>query len=194
MSDFMTVVKDHLKPLRSYINQRLYSKLKKIVDADDILQETLISAGRRYEKFLTSKIPFTIWLYKIAEDEVIEAYRVYVKAKKRSISRECSDENYIENEYGAFYSNLHEANIEQPLELAILSENTSILKQAFNRMNDQDKKILYMKHIDRLSNREIADLTGLCVHTVSMRGLRAFNRLRKSVIDNPEFMEMLCQK
>lgn len=190
MTEFDQVITPHLKKLRKYIGVRLYQKLKRYVDVDDVMQEVLISANRRFEEYKKKNISFDVWIYKIALDKIIETYRFHT-AQKRDFSKEVC-ENNNDNEGESLWDATSDC--ESPYALAVIDENTSLIKQAFNRMDGQDKEILYLRYINRLSNREIAELTGISKYTISMRYLRALERLAAQNKNNHNLKEILCQK
>lgn len=187
MTEFDQLVTPHLNELRRIIYWRMHRKLRRYIDVDDIMQEVLMYANKRLEEYKKKNIPFHIWVNKIAIDKTIEAYRFYY-TKKRDISKEITEKDDNAGALGFIHSGC-----ESPHDLAVIDENTSIIKQAINNMGEQDKEILYMRYIKRLSNREISESTGIDKRTISMRYLRALERLAAQNKNNHNLREILCR-
>lgn len=187
--------KKDIKSLKSYISTRLYSKLYRRVDKDDIFQETLIEIHKRLPKYLEhKKVPFSKWIIMIAREKIIEAYRTHILAACRSLDNEKrittsidfnKDDKGEENEFD------YESDYETPEKILLDSENEQFFCSIFSIMNDQDKNILYMRHMGRMTNEEVAERMGMSINAVSMRYLRARRRLKEIIIGNSKYMEYL---
>jgi RNA polymerase sigma-70 factor, ECF subfamily len=55
--------------------------------------------------------------------------------------------------------------------------------EAIDRLEDEDREILLMRHFEQLTNSEAAELLGLSQPAAGMRHLRALRRLREVLGD-----------
>src|SRR5438128_12504013 len=62
----------HREPVRRMIDLRLDPAIAARVDASDVVQEVLLEASRRLDKYLADpSMPFHLWLRHIAKDHII---------------------------------------------------------------------------------------------------------------------------
>ena len=79
----------HRDYLRKVIDMRLDARIRRRVDASDLVQETQIEAARRIEAYVNQPpMPFRLWLRKTARDRLNKARRRHVEAGRRSLDRE----------------------------------------------------------------------------------------------------------
>ncbi len=79
----------HRDAVRRLVHMRLDRKLQRRLDVSDVVQEVLLTASRRLEKYLDDPaMPFHLWLRHIAKDRIIDAHRRHRVSAKRSIDRE----------------------------------------------------------------------------------------------------------
>ena len=72
-------------------------------------------------------------------------------------------------------------------------EIASRVEASIQKMNDQDREIILMRHYEHLSNLEIAEVLGLNPPAASMRYLRAVRRLREMLQDD-EFASPIAEE
>jgi RNA polymerase sigma-70 factor (ECF subfamily) len=170
----------HREPVRRMIDLRLDPAIGQRVDASDVVQEVLLEASRRLQKFLEKPdMPFHLWLRHIAKDHIIDAHRRHHQAQKRGVDRErplvpagLADKSSIELA-GQF--------IDQeltPASAAIRHEMERRLHQAIADLDEDDRDIILMRHFEQMGNQEVAADLGLTEAAASMRYLRAVRRLR----------------
>src|SRR5436309_15321282 len=79
----------HREPVRRMIDLRLDPAIAARVDASDVVQEVLLEASRRLDKYLADpSMPFHLWLRHIAKDHIIDAHRRHRQAQRRGVDRE----------------------------------------------------------------------------------------------------------
>ena len=75
--------------LHRQIEVRLDERLRGRVDAADLMQEIQLEAARRLQEYLAERaVPFGLWLRRIAQDRLVEAWRRHAGAARRAASRE----------------------------------------------------------------------------------------------------------
>jgi RNA polymerase sigma-70 factor, ECF subfamily len=170
----------HRDAVRRMIDLRLDPAIVQRVDASDVVQEVLLEASRRLRDFLQNPVmPFHLWLRHIAKDHIIDAYRKHHQAKKRGVSRE----QPLARPGWAERSSLDLAGqlIDQeptPASAAIRRELERRLHAALERLNEDDRDLIFMRHFEQLANQDVAAARCLTEATASMRYLRAIRRLR----------------
>ena len=170
----------HREPLQHMVRSRLDPALHQRLDASDIVQDVMLEASQRLSDYLREPaLPFHLWLRQMAHDHVIDAYRKHRKAQRRSLDREqslapaaWSDQSSIE-----LAACLRDPEL-TPASAAMREELQRRLHEMMDRMDAEDREILLMRHVEQLSNQQIAGLLGLTEAAASMRYLRALKKLR----------------
>ncbi len=166
--------------LRRMIQMRLDQRLMRRVDVSDVIQDVLVEANRRLQDYLAEpKMDFHLWIRQIAKDRIIDAHRRHRVSAKRSIDREQpllapgnNDQSTME-----LAGQLCDPSL-TPAAAATRKEIAAQIEVAVQRLGDQDREIILMRHYEQLSNQEIAQALGLTEPAASMRYLRAIKRLR----------------
>ena len=79
----------HRNSLRQLVRMRLDQKIQKRVDVSDVVQDVLVEANRRLQRYIENPVmPFHLWLRQIAKDRIIDAHRRHRVSAKRSVDRE----------------------------------------------------------------------------------------------------------
>jgi len=176
------------EPLRRVIGLRLDPAIARRVDASDIVQDVLLEANQRLLEFLKQPdMPFHLWLRHLAQDRIIDTHRRHRLAQRRSVDREqpiarpaWTDESSV-----ALVAQLIDTE-RTPTSEAIHHELQRKLADAIDRLADDDREIVLMRHHEALSNQEVAKALKLTEAAASMRYLRALRRLREVLVPNGE--------
>ena len=171
----------HRVALRRMIEMRLDRRIQQRVDASDIVQEVLIEANRRLQRYLDDPaMPFHLWLRQMARDRIIDAHRRHRVSGKRSVDREqamlapaAMDRSTLE-----LAGQLCDPEM-TPAAAATMQELQRRFEAALETMDDRDREIVLMRHFEQLSNQDVAKALELTEPAASMRYLRAIRRLRK---------------
>ncbi len=171
----------HRAPIRRLVELRLDRKVQQRVDVSDVVQDVMIEASGRLEKYLDDPVmAFHLWLRQIAWDRIIDTYRRHRVSAKRNMDREQSmsapagpDHSTME-----FAVQLCDPGL-TPQAAATQREIALKVEAAIERLGEQDREIILMRHYEHLSNQEIAEVLGLNPPAASMRYLRSVRRLRE---------------
>ena len=172
------------EPLRRVIDLRLDPAVARRVDASDIVQDVLIEANQRLTEYLKKPdMPFHLWLRHLAQDRIIDTHRRHRLAQRRSVDREqpiarpaWADESSV-----SLVAQLIDTD-RTPASAAIGLELQRRLGDAIDRLADDDREIVLMRHHEALSNQEVAHALNLTEAAASMRYLRALRRLRAVLV------------
>lgn len=171
----------HRAAVRRLVEVRLDRKVQRRVDVSDVVQDVMVEASGRLERYLDDPaMAFHLWLRQIAWDRIIDTYRRHRGSAKRNMDREQPinaqagpDQSTME-----FALQLKDPAI-TPATAATQREIASKVEAAIELLGDQDREIVTMRHYEHLSNQEIAEVLGLNAPAASMRYLRAIRRLRE---------------
>jgi RNA polymerase sigma-70 factor, ECF subfamily len=180
----------HREALRNMVRARMDRKLERRVDASDIVQDVLVEANTRLQDYLKDpKIPFGLWLRQIAQDRIIDVHRRHRVAARRSLDREqamhapaLGDRSSLE-----LAAQLRDPEL-TPAAATLRKELQARFLEAIDRMDEEDREILLMRHFEQLTNTEAAELLGLTPPAAGMRHLRALRRLREILGETPSQM------
>lgn len=171
----------HRNSLRQLIRMRLDQKIQRRIDVSDVVQDVLVEANRRLQRYLADPImPFHLWLRQIAKDRIIDAHRRHRVSAKRSVDRE----QQLAPPRGYDQSSVHLASLlgdDQltPAAAAVQKELAQRVEEAIAQLEERDCEIIVMRHYEHLSNQEIGEVLNLTEPAASMRYLRAIRRLKK---------------
>lgn len=163
----------HRAYLRRVIDLRLEDELRSRVDPSDVIQETQLEAAKRIDEYLSDrKVPFRIWLRRTAIEQLINLRRHHIKAEKRSLHREV---RLTDHSAMTLATNLMRGTASQIVQREELSKN---IRNVIATMNERDREMLVLRHIEELTNQEVAALLEIDSSTASQRYGRALRRLR----------------
>jgi RNA polymerase sigma-70 factor, ECF subfamily len=133
------------------------------VEADDLVQETMLRALRSRESFELKTFGIRPWLYRILHNLHLNR-----------ISREQLRPRTVE-------SDVLDANIPPPIRV----QNDVELEQAMSALQPDLRSIMTLWAVDELSYKEIAEVLDVPIGTVMSRLYRARHRLRDLLADHP---------
>jgi RNA polymerase sigma-70 factor, ECF subfamily len=173
----------HREPLRQRISRRLDPALAARLDASDVVQEVMIEASRRLKDYLQNpSMPFELWLSYIADDHMIDAHRRHRQAKRRSLDREQATHPARPADRSSVELIAQIIDPEKtPASAALWHELQARVDAAIDKLEEPDREVIRMKHVQQLSNQEIARTLGLTEAAASMRYIRALRRLKASL-------------
>src|SRR3954467_2692252 len=136
--------------------------------AEDVTQEVFVSALRRMRQ-TERPIAFKPWIYEIAKNACIDAFRRSRRTEEVSYDAE---ERLAPNDYGRLVGSGP-----SPDEAVTVKEDIAHLQGAFGGLSDMHHEILVMRELEGLSYREIGDQLGLSRPAVESTLFRARRRL-----------------
>jgi RNA polymerase sigma-70 factor (ECF subfamily) len=162
------------------IGLRLDPVLARRVDASDIVQDVLLEANQRLKDYLRQPdMPFHLWLRHLAQDRVIDTHRRHRLAQRRSVDREqpIARPAWADDSSTSLVAHLIDPE-QTPATEAIQAELARRLTAAIDRLSDDDREVILLRHQEQLSNQDVAQILKLSEAAASMRYLRALRRLR----------------
>jgi RNA polymerase sigma-70 factor, ECF subfamily len=170
----------HREAIKRMIDRRMDRVVQHRVDASDIVQDVMLEANRRLGDYLANPtMPFQLWLRHMARDRLIDAHRRHRVAANRSVDREVSlpaggtdDRSAADVVAGIADREL------TPAAAATWHELERRFAAAVERLEEDDRQIVLLRHFEHLSTADAAAALGLSKPAAGMRYLRAMRRLR----------------
>jgi RNA polymerase sigma-70 factor (ECF subfamily) len=176
----------HRPRLRQLIGLRLDRRLAARLDPSDVVQESLADAAGKLDDYLrTRPLPFYPWLRGIALGRLIDMYRWHIRTGKRSVRREQRALPPLPDESVAELVHRLCARGSSPSEKLARSEAGARVRAALDQLSERDRELLVLRHLEQLSIREIAGVLGISEGAVKVRHVRALERLRDWLGEDP---------
>lgn len=176
----------HRDALRRLIHFRLDRQIAQRVDASDVVQDVLVEASRRLKEYVQDpSMPFHLWIRQLAKDRMIDLHRRH-HAQKRSVDREQPLQG---GRFGDRSSLNLAAQLQDdeltPAAATIRKELEQRFLEALDQLEDADREIVVMRHVEQLGNSEVAEALDLSPAAAGMRYLRAIRRLKAILTEPP---------
>ncbi|MEZ5941826.1 MAG: sigma-70 family RNA polymerase sigma factor [Planctomycetaceae bacterium] len=180
------LLEHHRDALRKMVGLRLDRQIAQRVDASDVVQDVMLEAAQRLKQYLQDpQIPFHIWLRQIAKDRMIDLHRRH-HAQRRAVDREqplaltgLPDRSSID-----LAGQLADDQL-TPAAASIRNELEQRFLSAIDQLEEQDREVIIMRHVEHLSNSDVAAALNLSTAAAGMRHFRAIQRLR-SILADPQ--------
>jgi RNA polymerase sigma-70 factor (ECF subfamily) len=169
------------------LDQRLYGR----VDPEDILQEAYLDAAQRIQHFVKGDFPSSfVWLRLIVNQTLINVHHRHLGAQMRDARREISIHGgpYAQTTSVSLAGHLL-GNLTSPSQAAVRAETRQQLERALETMDAIDREVLVLRHLEELSNSEVASVLGIQQKAASIRYVRALERLREIMSQIPGMLE-----
>src|SRR5262245_5271589 len=170
----------HQKRLRQMIAVRMDRRLAARVDPSDVVQDVLLEADRRLADYLRERpLSFNPWLRRIATDRMADLHRRHIQARRGSVIREEGPLQALPEESAWDLASRLFGQGSSPSARLQRQEVQKRVQDALARLSERDREVLVLRHLEKLSAREIAEILDLSEGAVYTRQLRALRRLRE---------------
>jgi RNA polymerase sigma-70 factor (ECF subfamily) len=132
--------------------------------AEDLAHEVFLSAWQNIANYEFRGFPFSSWLYRIANNAVIDYYRTWKSTQA------------LETIPEEFFSETPE--LDNEIDKSI---DLKVVRHALAKLENDQQNVLIMKFVDDLSNKEIADIIGKSEGAVRVIQHRALKQLKKHI-------------
>lgn len=173
----------HRVYLKRLIDLRMEVELRVRVDPSDVVQETQLVVIQRIDDFLRRRpTSFRIWMRRKALEQLVNLRRRHLAAK-RSVRRDLrlSDASTL-----AIARRLLADRPSQAMQRKELAQQ---VRSAIQRLSEIDREVLLLRHVEELSNIEVAELLELDPATARKRHGRAVRRLGEQLIESGVSLE-----
>jgi RNA polymerase sigma-70 factor (ECF subfamily) len=177
----------HRDRLRKMIAWRLDRRLASRVDPSDVVQEVLLEASGKMDRYLRERpLPFFPWLRSLAGERLAMLHRRHVRAKGRSVLREDQGALDLPDESAAELAARLVTSSTSPTHRALRQEQRQRVRQALGGLAERDREVLVLRNLEQLSVADTAEVLGISAGAVKLRHLRALERLRVLLADKDE--------
>jgi RNA polymerase sigma-70 factor (ECF subfamily) len=177
----------HRERLRRMVEFRLHPRIARRIDPDDVLQDAWLDAVIRIESFAQQRDPSVyLWLRLIVGQTMIDLHRRHIGAQMRDARHEVHlggrGGPAMSSEAISFHLS---GGLTSPSNAAARAEQANLLREVLDQMDDIDREILVLRHLEELTNSEVSKLLGLQPTAASNRYVRALTRLKGLLADKP---------
>lgn len=162
----------HRERLLRMVQFRLDPRLVGRLDAEDVVQEAFLDAGKRLASFRADDKPFLVWIRLMTQQTMVDLHRRHLGAKMRSAGREVSAKQ------SGTLSGLFVGHFTSPSQAVMREELRRRVEEALESMDEIDREVLLLRHFEELSNKEAAEVLGIQENAASNRYVRALVRLK----------------
>lgn len=158
---FAKLYQSYYPKVKGYFLTRLGNE----TEAEDLTSKVFEKALAGLANFQWQGIPFSAWLFKIAQNTLFDAFRSARTKPKVSLEKVPP----LRTEESG------------PEEITIQTESYEILEQLLFKLPQRERDIIYMKFYEGYTNRAIAKLTGLSETNVGTILYRTLRNLRQDL-------------
>ena len=150
-------------------------------DASDVVQQTLLEAHRDFGRFRGQSEPELVaWLRQILSHVLAHELRKYQGTAKRDAGREASLDQRLADTSQRL-GDLLAASITSPSGRAMRQEQETQLADCLERLPDDYRKVIMLRHLEGLTHEAIAERMQRSVGAVRMLWVRALAQLREKL-------------
>ncbi|GAB5441319.1 MAG: hypothetical protein Fues2KO_16680 [Fuerstiella sp.] len=165
--------------LKQMIQFRLDHRLRRRVDASDVLQEVYVDAHQRLRHFLSREnYSFFIWLRHLTEQRLVDVHRQHLAAGKRDVRQEYSLHQKASATSASIARHIV-AHMASPSQQVMERELMTRIEAGLRSLEQLDQEVLALRHFEELRNGEVAAVLGISEAAASNRYVRALGRLRE---------------
>ncbi|MEM7035119.1 MAG: sigma-70 family RNA polymerase sigma factor [Chloroflexota bacterium] len=151
----------HLSAMQKFIR----SRVDEPNEAEDIAQTVFIKAWRALERYRPSSVPFRAWLYRIAQNTIIDHYR----SNKQETSLDTDSPLPAETGF--------------PEEIVMSREHEASVRAAVTQLRPDYQSVISLRFFNGLDYTETAAKLGRKVNAVRVLQYRALGALQKVLVD-----------
>jgi RNA polymerase sigma-70 factor (ECF subfamily) len=167
--------------LRLLARHQLESRLQRRIDPSDVVQQTMLEACRSIEGFRgRSEAEFAAWLRRILAHVLAHELRRHLGAEKRAMGREVSLDDALDGASRRL-GEVIAAREPSPSQAAMRREEGVLLADALERLPEDYREVIFLRHIEGLPHEEIARRMGRSAGAVRMLWVRALAQLKKTL-------------
>jgi len=171
----------HRSRLRTMVRVRLDPRLRGRLDPSDVLQEAYLEAVRRLDRYLRDpRMPFFLWLRWLTGQKILDLCRRNFGAQRRDQRREVSTGRG--SSLTAISSSMAETIADKhtpPSEALARMELRALLEEALDKLPPIDREVLSLRHLEQLTNCEVAHELGITEGAASRRYMRALEKVKR---------------
>lgn len=169
--------------LRRMVALRIDPRVSGRIDPSDVLQEAYLDARHQLADYLADpRYPFFLWLRLLTGSRLNKLHRFHLGQQVRAATREISlyDGPMPEASSATIAAGLLGRDSEPCDHVARLELYERVVK-AVDSLDLLDREVLTLRHFERLTGPEIAEVLGISPAAAGKRYVRALSRLRRVI-------------
>lgn len=183
----MTVNEDFQNIYECY-KPKIYRYLVRLVgeyEAADLTQDVFVNISRALERF-RGKSQLSTWIYRIATNAALDRLRrpSFKQTARKGLSGNWPGRSKTEIEDKDVWTGEAPPSVDQQL---IREEMNQCIRAFIDRLPSNYRTALVLSELEELTNREIADILGISLHTVKIRLHRARVKLKGELVTHCSF-------
>lgn len=127
--------------------------------AEEIVQEVMLTVWRRAELFDPHRAPVSAWIYQIARNRQIDV----IRKERRPVPEDLAQEDEGEPDAG---------------QIMAIEQEAGQLKQALSKLSPDQRSMVEKAYLGEMTHHEISAQTGLPLGTIKSRIRLGLDRLR----------------
>ncbi|MFH1426173.1 MAG: RNA polymerase sigma factor [Candidatus Kerfeldbacteria bacterium] len=155
----------------AYIDQIYGFVMKRIghpETSEDLVSEIFRKVFTNLEAFDSSKASFRTWLYRIANNTIIDHYRVTRNPNKPAVVDIDSIQDLA-------------SQTRTPEEIVLNSDEREFMQACINELPEKQQKVVQLKYIEGFSHEEIAEVMGMTPNNIGVISHRALKKMKVSI-------------
>lgn len=170
----------HRERLRRMVCVRLDGRLTPVVDASDVVQDTLAEASRKLDQFVRDRpLPFYPWLRRLAGERIAQLHRRHLGTQKRDAAREKRLDLELPDGSAIRLADRLAASGTTPSGHVLRVEQAQRLRDVLDQLSPNDREVLVLCYLEELDFREIGAALAITENAAKVRHFRAIARIRK---------------
>lgn len=188
-SDAVGVLLEGRRPaLVTTVRIRMDRRLAGRIDPGDVVQDAFLEAAQRLPDYIAKrKMPFRLWLRFLTLQSLATQHRRHLGTKMRDAGREVSLRSDPMPAHSRSIALEFTGNFPTPSEEAMRVELRTQLEEALESLEPMDREVLSLRHLEELTNDEVAHLLEISKAAASNRYIRALRRLKDLLARFPDF-------
>ncbi|MEM6470920.1 MAG: sigma-70 family RNA polymerase sigma factor [Planctomycetota bacterium] len=168
---------EHSERLLRLIQLRMHASVRSRVDPEDILQDALLNATKRWDEYCEHRrVSVYVWLRGIVIDRLIDNERKHLHTEVRGVNREEQRRQYSEST-SLDYAKNFVAKTPSPSEDARKTERAEFLQEKLQHLAPRDREVLVLRFFEHLNLAEIAETMGISRDHAKVLQYRALKRI-----------------
>ena len=151
----------------------LYQRLDEKQEAFDLASDVFLKAMLNLSKYEFKGVPFSSWLYRIAFNELNQAFRT----------------NKVQRTINIDSTNVHE--LIEEMEEEGQEDYKPLLKAAINNLSDSDLNLVEMRFFEKRPFKEIGNILEITENNAKVRLYRVLDKLKNLISVNKTSYERI---
>lgn len=168
--------------LKRMIRMRMSERVRPRVAVSDVLQEAYVDLAQQLGNYAKDpKLPFFLWMRRVTGLRLAKVHREHLGQQIRDVNRERRLDVAIPDASAVYMANQLSGHFTSVSEKAMRNENELRMQAAIEQVSETDREILAMRHVEQLTNSEIAVLLEISESAATNRYVRAIRKLKDAM-------------